>query len=178
MPIERSPTRTEDPPTWTAEMQQPSADTNQEMHRVKEQAAKIKAHEFRNIKLPAFWRNYPKLWFSQLESEMTTYRVKSDDTKYNTIIRHLDEQTMVAVSDIVENPPATDKYNKLKNALIQRFTHSIEKQLRTLIGDIELGDKTLSALLREMRTLAGADVSDNMLKTLWLQRLPAKTQVI
>lgn len=45
MPIERSSTRTEDPPTWTAEMQQPSADTNQEMDREKEQTAGM-YHDF------------------------------------------------------------------------------------------------------------------------------------
>ncbi|KMQ86112.1 hypothetical protein RF55_15001 [Lasius niger] len=48
--------------------------------------------------------------------------------------------------------------------------------MRTLLETTELGDKTPSVLLREMRTLAGTNVTDNMLRTLWLQRLPTRIQ--
>lgn len=48
--------------------------------------------------------------------------------------------------------------------------------MRTLLEATELGDKAPSVLLREMRTLAGTNVTDNMLRTLWLQRLPTRIQ--
>lgn len=41
---------------------------------------------------------------------------------------------------------------------------------------MELGDKTPSAFLREMRTLAESNVTDDLLKTLWIQRLPQRIQ--
>ncbi|KAG7202115.1 hypothetical protein KM043_004783 [Ampulex compressa] len=41
---------------------------------------------------------------------------------------------------------------------------------------MELGNKSPPVLLREMRTLAGSNFTDNMLCTLWLQRLPKRTQ--
>lgn len=138
--------------------------------------AEVNVFEFRNVRLATFWRNRPKLWFAQLESEFTAYRVRTDDTKYSAVIRHLDEQTMIAVADILEQPPAQNKYEMLKNTLISRFSVSQEKQLRTLLGAMELGNKTPSTLLREMRTLAGTDATDTMLRTLWMQRLPQRIQ--
>lgn len=48
--------------------------------------------------------------------------------------------------------------------------------MRTLLEATELGDKAPSVLLREMRTLAGTNVTDNMLRTLWVQRLPTRIQ--
>lgn len=140
------------------------------------EAKEIQANEFRNVRLTTFWRNQPKLWFAQLECEFKAYRIRSDEIKYGAIVRHLDESTINMVGDILENPPETGKYEKLKTSLIERFTDSMEKRLRTLLDGIELGDKTPSTLLREMRNLAGANVTDNMLKTLWMQRLPARTQ--
>lgn len=134
------------------------------------------ASEFRNVRLPTFWKNRPALWFVQLESEFTAFRIRSDELKYSAIIRHLDEETMVAVSDILEDPPESDKYTHLKQALIHRFADSQERQMRRLLLGIELGDKKPSALLREMRTLAGSNATDGLLRTLWVQRLPERMQ--
>ncbi|KYN36502.1 hypothetical protein ALC56_09144, partial [Trachymyrmex septentrionalis] len=93
--------------------------------------------------------------------------IASDQTTLNTIIRHLDENTMITVTDILENPPEMDKYNKLKETLIARFTDSQEKQMQMFLLDIELGDKKSSQLLREIRTLAGQDTTESFLHTLW-----------
>lgn len=43
---------------------------------------------------------------------------------------------------------------------------------------MELGDKKPSQLLREMRSLAGTQVNDDFLKTLFLQRLPINVRSI
>lgn len=134
------------------------------------------AAEFRNVRLPTFWKNRPKLWFVQLESELSAYRIRSDEQKYNAIIRHLDEATMIAVADVLENPPEEQKYERLKEALVSRLSDSHEKQLHTLLHGVVLGDKKPSQLLREMRSLAGANATDDLLRTLWLERLPARIQ--
>ncbi|KYN12433.1 hypothetical protein ALC57_15400 [Trachymyrmex cornetzi] len=132
--------------------------------------------EFRYVRLPTFWKNRPILWFVQLESEFSACRIRSDDVKYSSVIRHLDKTTMISVTDVLENPPATDKYQKLKETLIARFTDSQKKQMRTLLMSIELGDKKPSHLLLEMRDLAGETTTEGLLRTLWLQRMPARTQ--
>lgn len=83
---------------------------------------------------------------------------------------------MTTVADLLENPPAAGKYDNLKEQLIKRFADSHEKQLRTLLLGIELGNKKPSQLLREMKTLAGTDATEGLLRTLWLQRLPDRIQ--
>jgi hypothetical protein len=106
-----------------------------------ERSPAVQAHEFRNVKLPTFWQKRPKLWFVQLESEFVIYRIRSGEIKYSSVVRHLDEHTMLAVADILETPPSANRYQQLKEALIARFTDSEEKRLRQLIAGVELGDK-------------------------------------
>ncbi|KAK4878868.1 hypothetical protein RN001_011374 [Aquatica leii] len=134
--------------------------------------------EVRQVKLPPFWQVNPTLWFTQVDAQFYTYKVKSDITKYFTVISCLDSAVLQEVSDILVNPPETDKYENLKRQLIERFSDSYDKRLKRLINDIELGDKSPSQLLREMKTLADNKVSDEVLKTLWLQRLPTNIQAI
>ncbi|KAK4884985.1 hypothetical protein RN001_001256 [Aquatica leii] len=134
--------------------------------------------EVRQVKLPPFWQVNPTLWFTQVDAQFYTYKVKSDITKYFTVISCLDSAVLQEVSDILVNPPETDKYENLKRQLIERFSDSYDKRLKRLINYIELGDKSPSQLLREMKTLADNKVSDEVLKTLWLQRLPTNIQAI
>jgi len=54
----------------------------------------INSNEFCLIKLPTFWHKNPKLWFAQLESEFLVYRIRLDDVKFSSILRHLDEQAV------------------------------------------------------------------------------------
>jgi len=92
------------------------------------------------------------------------------------VIRHLDEETINAVADVLEELPTTNRYEHLKSHLIKRFTDSKEKQLRTLLLGVELGDKRPTQLLRDMKALAGSDATEGLLRTLWLQRLPTRIQ--
>jgi len=98
------------------------------------ESVEINANEFRLLKLPTFWHKQPKLWFVQLESEFLVYRIRSDEIKFNTVIRHLDEKALIAVAEFIERPPEKDKYLHLKNALINQFTDSEEKRLRQLLS--------------------------------------------
>ncbi|GFY45489.1 uncharacterized protein TNIN_72581 [Trichonephila inaurata madagascariensis] len=43
---------------------------------------------------------------------------------------------------------------------------------------MELGERRPSDLLRQMKSLAGSSISDELIKSLWLQRLPQQTQAI
>jgi len=72
--------------------------------------------------------------------------------------------------------PDKNKYIHLKTALINRFTDSEEKRLRQLLAGIKLNDKKPSDLLREIKQLSGDIISDNILHSIWLQRLPLRVQ--
>jgi len=92
------------------------------------------------------------------------------------LCRRVDTEILSQVADIVQNPPDSEKYCKLKNRLIELYTDSQESKLRKLLGDMQLGDKKPSMLLNEMQRLGGTSNSAQLLKTLWLQQLPIATQ--
>lgn len=60
----------------------------------------------------------------------------------------------------------------------ERFTESEERRFKKLLGAIDMGDKLPSHLWREMRDLAGERVGQDLLKSLWLQRLQPHAQAI
>lgn len=101
-----------------------------------------------SVKPPPFWKPTPALWFAQLEVQFQTSGITVDDTKFSYIIQAVDTEILCEVSDIVTSPPATCKYETLKNRLITVFADSEEKRLRSLLTELELGDRRLSQLLR------------------------------
>lgn len=130
------------------------------------------------FKAPNFWAQNPKMWFTQIESRFVTANVSADNTKYHHVVGALDGDILSHVSDIIEKPPMNNKYLKLKSVLIERLSESEEKKLKKLLRDLELADKKPSYLLREMQQLAADKLSEDLLKSLWLQRLPLQVQAI
>jgi len=67
-----------------------------------EDKQELNVSEFRNAKLPTFWKDEPKLWFTMLEREFAAYGVRNDAVKCAAVIRHLDSATTKTVADIIE----------------------------------------------------------------------------
>lgn len=130
------------------------------------------------LKLPHFWEKSPELWFVNIEAQFRMSSITSDNTQYYAVIAALNADILIHVSDIVLNPPTTNMYQTVKERLISEFTDSEQKRLKTLLSELALGDDRPSLLLRKMRQLAGTQLNDDLLKTLWLQRLPSQTQAI
>lgn len=130
------------------------------------------------IKVPPFWKANPKLWFRQLDSQFFNAGITNDVTKYHTLVGAVESDVLACVSDIILQPPTQNLYATLRQRLEENYSDSEEKQLRKLLSDLELGDKRPSQLLREMKDLSGSRVSDALLKSLWLQRLPTQIQAI
>lgn len=124
------------------------------------------------IQLSPFRSERPDVWFFIVESDFSSSRVTSDESKYIAVLKALDPQTLDEISDIVLNPPAQNKYEHLKKIIIQRFSKSKERQLSKLLNDVTLENKTPSQLLREMTELAAGGLSDEVLHSLWSMRMP------
>lgn len=75
------------------------------------------------------------------------------------------------MSDIVIDPPVAKKYETLKSRIIEQFADSETKKKKKLL-EIELGDKKPSQLLLEMKNLAGDAVTNEFMKSLFIQRMP------
>lgn len=132
-----------------------------------------------SIKIGPFWKRDPELWFMQLEAQFTLSNVTVDTTKYNHLLAKLDADVLECCTDVIRNPPTTDKYKTVKARIIREYTSSAEDRIQQLLRGTELGDRKPSQLLRDMKRLAGGIVTDDaLLKTLWLQRLPETTQAV
>lgn len=133
-----------------------------------------------SVKLPTFWPDKPAVWFGQVEAQFQIAGITADSTKFNYVVAQLDQKLAGEVEDIITRPPVNgQQYAKLKEELIRRLSMSEEQRVRQLISEEELGDRRPSQFLRHLRSLAGSALSDeNILRELWLRRLPQQVQAI
>lgn len=130
------------------------------------------------VRIPPFWPEKPLIWFSQIEGQFNMARISDDLTKFHYVLSHLDRQYSIEVEDIITNPPASGKYEKLKTELIKRLSVSKEKKVKQLLLSEELGDRKPSQFLRHLQHLAGPTIPDDFLRTIWTSRLPSNLQTV
>jgi len=135
-------------------------------------SANVEATTSRRI--PSFWKFNPRLWFAKVESSFGSNRIRADASKYDILVNTLDAEIIQEVADVMLNPPAEEKYETLKAAIIERLSDSADRQLHKLLNELELGDKKPSQLLPQMRSLAGNAITDDALRVKWLDLLPAQ----
>lgn len=127
---------------------------------------------------PPFWTTAVPIWFHRLESGFRVKGILDDTDRYDIVVNTLENSVLTHVTDLLNNPPATNKYETLKARLIDAFVDSEDKQLQRLLKETVLGDKRPTHLLREMRELAANKVSEDLLKTLWLQQMPPNVRTV
>ena len=88
------------------------------------------------------------------------------------MIVNLDSDTLNAVGDIVKTPPARNKYDTIKSRITSAFGESLERRLRRLLRGQPPGFHKPSLCLQRMRTTAGGQCNDPVLRTLFLEQLP------
>lgn len=133
------------------------------------------------LKLPVFWPQDPEVWFTMVEAQFATRGLTGDGTKYSYLVSSLTPETASEVRDLLIAPPENDKYATLKQAIIQKTTASAETRLKQLLMAEELDGRKPTQLLRRMRQLIGTNtalVSDQLLKHLFVPRLPTQAQVV
>lgn len=131
------------------------------------------------VKPPPFWKTNPKLWFAQLEAQFSIAGISDDSTKFNHVVAAIESDVLSTVQDIVMDPPEKgQRYSELKKRLINVHSESESSKVRTLLQGLELGDQRPSQLLTKMRELAGKKFSDDLLKSLWMARLPQNVQFV
>ncbi|KAK4877480.1 hypothetical protein RN001_009986 [Aquatica leii] len=131
-----------------------------------------------HMKIPPFWASDSEMWFAQVESHFRISGISSDETKYGYIASSLEAKYACEVRDILTKPPQTNCYEALKTELIKRLSATDEQRMRQLLEREELGDRKPSQFPRHLLALAGTSVPDDLLKSIWISRLPQKTQAI
>lgn len=128
-------------------------------------------------RIPDFWRDQPRLWFSVFESAMAPQK-QGDDSKYHQVVSKLGRNEVQQVSDIILNPPSTGKYDALRARLLQIFEESESRQLQKLLGELDLGDQRPTQLLRRMRELSRSKIPDDTLSIMWQRHLPSAVRAV
>lgn len=131
-----------------------------------------------SVRPPPFWKTNPTLWFAQIEAQFDLSGITADKTKFNHVLAAVESDVLNSVLDLILKPPADNKYLAIKSRLIEIHSESEESKIRKLLQGLEIGDQRPSQLLTRMRSLAGTNVSDPLLKSLWISRLPSTTQSV
>lgn len=128
------------------------------------------------IRVPPFWPEKPSVWFAQLEAQFALANITTDQTKFYTVTGNLEPHIAEHVDDVIQNPPANNKYEKLKSELIKRLSVSQAKKVQALLSHEQLGDRKPSVFLRHLKDLAGSDMPSEFIRNVWTNRLPANIQ--
>ncbi|GFX53238.1 uncharacterized protein TNCV_362321 [Trichonephila clavipes] len=108
-------------------------------------------------------------YFSYLKPFIT--KKSSVRDKFHYLVLQLEPKYVENIWDIV-NSKSDTKYTDSKNRLLSLFKESENLRIKRLLTGIELGDMKPSQLLQKLKTVATSDISDNLIKTLWLEKLP------
>ncbi|XP_059059525.1 uncharacterized protein LOC131852807 [Achroia grisella] len=127
------------------------------------------------VRIPPFWAEKPAIWFAQVECQFLACGITDDATKFFHILGNLDRQYASEVEDILVGPP---DYQRLKAELIKRLSVSRENKVKQLLMHEELGNRKPSQFLRHLQHLAGPQVPEDFVRTIWSSRLPAGMQPI
>lgn len=131
-----------------------------------------------SVKIPPIWRKNVKVWFMQVEAQFATAGITAEITRFNHVLGTLEADVAELVSDFLAKPLSTTPFTDFKRRLIHEFEESEGRKVNKLLTELELGDKKPSQLLREMRNLAGTQVQDDFLRTIFIQRLPVTARSI
>ncbi|GFQ66359.1 uncharacterized protein TNCT_152951, partial [Trichonephila clavata] len=132
----------------------------------------------RSSQITTFWKHNPALWFVRLEAQFELAKILNDTTEFNYVLSAVESDILNSVSGLVLKPLENGKYDALKKRLIEVHSESEDSKIRILLQGLELGDQRPSQLLTRIRSLAGDNVGEPLLKSLWLGRLPYGTPTI
>ncbi|KYN07867.1 hypothetical protein ALC62_01158 [Cyphomyrmex costatus] len=176
MPLDRSP-----PPASTAAISDES--TSHDSHSDANlpapepdvnQVATIKA---RQITLPPFYKQNPRLWFAQVELAFMNNNT-SDVSKFRQLAAQLSGEVLDSVSDIILAPPRDGKYDAIKKRIVTAYDERDERRLRRLLRGNEMGDEKPTAYLHRLRNLATGQCSEPVLRSLFVEQLPDQIRTI
>lgn len=132
-----------------------------------------------NIQKIAFWQSNPCAWFKVIDNQFSAARITDELTKFNHVMSMLDPDTIQKCMDLIEtSDPAETPYSSFKEQAIRRMSESEQSRLQKVLRGTDLGDRKPSELLCHMKALAGESLQGEVLKTLWLQRLPQQVRSI
>ena len=88
-----------------------------------------------------------------MEAQLRSRSVTQDQTKFDYVVAYLDNSTAAEVKAVLLHPPAANKYDAIKEALLGAFGKTQAQKNAELFNISGLGDRTPSTLLRKLESL-------------------------
>ncbi|KAK9304201.1 hypothetical protein QLX08_004361 [Tetragonisca angustula] len=122
--------------------------------------------------LPPFNKENLNLWFLQVEESMRSSKISGDTSKFDHVISRLSSDVALLIQNIIEIPHENNKYDTLKNKLLELFGKSEEIRVRQLLKTCRMGDENPLHFLQRMGSMVDRNVPDSVLKTIFLEQVP------
>ena len=113
-------------------------------------------------------------WFLQVETIFLMLRIKSQRIKVANLMQKLQPDVISRIPDALTELPEHNPYDYLKDIILKCTGSSEEERIRDILQNITIGDRAPAQLLRFMKSQLGSKhVSEIVLRTLWMERLPS-----
>lgn len=128
--------------------------------------------------IPHFQSKDVEFWFLQLEALFRSNKVTDDQARFDVVIQALDITAASSVRHMLKTPPEEDMYETLKKALIDRLAVSEAARIKQAMSNEAMGDRKPSQHLRHLQDLAGDNLSEAALISIWIEALPPNVKQI
>lgn len=135
-------------------------------------------NDTKKLRITPFYKPNPKAWFSILELAFDQYNITRDDAKFGQVLMNIDPSIIDIVQDLMDDPPATQKYQTLKKRIIDALAESSEAKLRKILQGLYIGDDKPSVYLYKIKSLAGGQCSEPVLESIFSEGMPERIRSV
>ncbi len=131
------------------------------------------------ITLPVFSRDDPELWFLAAEQIFEANQILTENERFSYLLQNLTASDLANIKDILSTQ-ATDRFTQAKNRLVKLHGVSQEEKMNRILSgtNIDTSQKP-SIILAGLKEALGPNPSQadcKILRSIWLQKLPARTR--
>ena len=134
----------------------------------------------RTAPFPGFLKNDPVLWIAQVTAYLNYLGVESQEDRFSFTVVTIGEPAVHMLRDLIIQPPLHEPFNRLRDAIVQRFSTPKRLRLRQLLAGERIGDRTPSQFLRHLQCLAGdtrEPLNAALLREFFIHGLPIDVQL-
>ena len=132
---------------------------------------------FRELRFMSFAKNDCEGWFAAFERMLHTRRIRDEGEKFDALIAHLSYDVMTKLFGFLQDMPAENQYQALKNKLLSQYALAPEIKLEKVFQDTSLADRRPSEALSDMIRHAGNEIHRDIVMRYWRKRLPYHIRV-
>ena len=136
----------------------------------------LKAHA--PVVLPPFWDVDADLWFVTAENIFRLHNIRLERDRYELTLGSLDLRHLQKVRHVLQDLHGKFSYFQLEEALMRTYSTPRSKQIDELLHRTALGDRQPTELLAHMRELLGTRDAPELLRKLFMDKLPPDVRKI